>query len=76
MKYLHERRRHLAAICPHAARKADEQLAVPGLDVFAPVLEATPEGREISTTQAYVRCLTQLLRDKESRPPRRSHSGR
>lgn len=36
--------------------------------MFAPALEATPEGREISTTQAYVRCLTQLLRDKELGP--------
>ena len=41
---------------------------MPALDVFAPALEATPEGREISTTQAYVRCLTQLLRDKELGP--------
>jgi len=32
------------------------------------VLEPTAEGREISTTQAYVRFLTQLLRDKELGP--------
>jgi pyruvate dehydrogenase E1 component len=36
--------------------------------MFSSVLEATAEGREISTTQAYVRCLTQLLRDKELGP--------
>jgi hypothetical protein len=47
---------------------ADEVLQVPKLDVFAPVLEPTAEGREISTTQAYVRCLTQLLRDKSLGP--------
>ncbi len=64
MKYLHERRRALGGYLPHRRAKADEQLPVPALDVFAPVLEPTPEGREISTTQAYVRCLTQLLRDK------------
>jgi pyruvate dehydrogenase E1 component len=68
MKYLHERRQALGGYLPARREKADEQLAVPGLDVFAPVLEATPEGREISTTQAYVRCLTQLLRDKELGP--------
>ncbi len=68
MKYLHERRQALGGYLPARREKADEQLTVPGLDVFAPVLEPTPEGREISTTQAYVRCLTQLLRDKELGP--------
>ena len=65
MKYLHERRKALGGYLPARRMKADEKLAVPELDVFAPVLEPTAEGREISTTQAYVRCLTQLLRDKE-----------
>lgn len=68
MKYLHERRTALGGYLPARRMKADEQLKVPVLDVFAPALEATPEGREISTTQAYVRCLTQLLRDKELGP--------
>jgi pyruvate dehydrogenase E1 component len=68
MKYLHERRKALGGYLPSRLPKATEQLHVPALDVFAPVLEATPEGREISTTQAYVRCLTQLLRDKELGP--------
>ena len=68
MKYLHERRTALGGYLPARRMKADEQLKVPALDVFAPALEATPEGREISTTQAYVRCLTQLLRDKELGP--------
>jgi pyruvate dehydrogenase E1 component len=64
MRYLKERRDALGGPLPHRRMKADEALEVPQLDVFAPVLEATAEGREISTTQAYVRCLTQLLRDK------------
>jgi pyruvate dehydrogenase E1 component len=68
MKYLHERRAALGGYLPARRMKADEQLNVPALEVFAPALEATPEGREISTTQAYVRCLTQLLRDKELGP--------
>ncbi len=68
MRYMKERREALGGPLPHRRIKADESLKVPGLDVFAPVLEATAEGREISTTQAYVRCLTQLLRDKSLGP--------
>ncbi len=65
MRYLHERRKALGGYLPHRRTRADEQLAVPPLDTFKSVLEPTAEGREISTTQAYVRFLTQLLRDKE-----------
>ncbi|MEJ5029387.1 pyruvate dehydrogenase (acetyl-transferring), homodimeric type [Comamonas sp. MYb69] len=68
MKYLHERRKALGGYLPKRREKADEQFTVPALDTFKAVLEATPEGREISTTQAYVRFLTQLLRDKEIGP--------
>ncbi|MBU3724337.1 MAG: pyruvate dehydrogenase (acetyl-transferring), homodimeric type [Burkholderiaceae bacterium] len=68
IKYLHERRQALGGYLPARRAKADEKLNVPALEVFAPALEATAEGREISTTQAYVRCLTQLLRDKELGP--------
>ncbi len=68
MKYLHERRKALGGYLPHRREKADEQFTVPPLDTFKAVLEPTPEGREISTTQAYVRFLTQLLRDKEIGP--------
>ena len=68
MKYLHERRRALGGYLPQRRRKADEKLVVPSLDVFQPVLEATVEGREISTTQAFVRALTQLVRDKNIGP--------
>jgi len=68
MKYLRERRAALGGSLPHRRVKADEHIPVPALDLFAPVLEATQEGREISTTQAYVRCLTQLLRDKTIAP--------
>jgi pyruvate dehydrogenase E1 component len=68
MKYLHERRKALGGYLPHRRTRADEQLKVPDLDTFKAVLEPTAEGREISTTQAYVRFLTQLLRDKEVGP--------
>jgi pyruvate dehydrogenase E1 component len=68
MRYLHERRQALGGYLPHRRTRADEQLKVPDLDTFKAVLEPTAEGRENSTTQAYVRFLTQLLRDKEVGP--------
>ncbi|MFN9507025.1 MAG: pyruvate dehydrogenase (acetyl-transferring), homodimeric type [Rubrivivax sp.] len=68
MKYLHERRAALGGYLPARRRKADEQFTVPPLETFKSVLEPTAEGREISTTQAYVRFLTQLLREKELGP--------
>ena len=68
MKYLHERRKALGGYLPKRRPKADEQLPVPGLEVFKPVLEPTAEGREISTTQAFVRIINQILRDKQLGP--------
>ena len=68
LKYLHERRQALGGYLPKRRAKTDEALAVPDLATFQAVLDATAEGREISTTQAFVRFLTQLLRDKELGP--------
>ncbi|KGH08760.1 pyruvate dehydrogenase (acetyl-transferring), homodimeric type [Comamonas thiooxydans] len=68
MRYLHERRKALGGYLPHRRQQADEQFTAPALDTFKAILEPTPEGREISTTQAYVRFLTQLLRDKNIGP--------
>ena len=68
MRYLHERRKALGGYLPKRRAKADEQFTAPPLETFKAILEPTPEGREISTTQAYVRFLTQLLRDKEIGP--------
>ena len=68
MKYLHERRKALGGYLPHRRQEADEKFTAPALDTFKAILEPTPEGREISTTQAYVRFLTQLLRDKNIGP--------
>jgi pyruvate dehydrogenase E1 component len=62
MKYLHERRRALGGYLPQRRRKADVVLDVPQLAAFDAVLKATD--REISTTMAFVRILTALLRDK------------
>jgi pyruvate dehydrogenase E1 component len=68
MKYLHERRKALGGYLPHRRTKADESFTVPDLAIFKSVMEPTAEGREISTTQAYVRFLTQLLRDQALGP--------
>jgi pyruvate dehydrogenase E1 component len=68
MRYLHERRAALGGYLPKRRAKADESFTVPAIETFKAVLEPTPEGREISTTQAYVRFLTQLLRDQALGP--------
>ena len=68
MNYLQEHRRALGGYLPQRRRKADEKITAPALDAFAAVLEPTAEGREISTTQAFVRSLTQLVRDKSVGP--------
>jgi pyruvate dehydrogenase E1 component len=68
MRYLHERRKALGGYLPHRRTKADESFKVSDLETFKAVTEATAEGREISTTQAFVRFLTQLLRDKAIGP--------
>ncbi len=64
MVYLHERRKALGGYLPQRREKADEQLVVPKLETFKGVLEPTAEGREISTTQSYVRVITSLLKDE------------
>ncbi|GAC1320443.1 MAG: pyruvate dehydrogenase (acetyl-transferring), homodimeric type [Collimonas sp.] len=63
MQYLHARRKELGGYLPQRRQKADEVLVVPELSAFKGALEPTAEGREISTTQAYVRILNILLRD-------------
>ncbi|RZL04302.1 MAG: pyruvate dehydrogenase (acetyl-transferring), homodimeric type [Rubrivivax sp.] len=68
MEYLHARRKALGGYLPQRRVKADEQLMVPELSAFKTVLDATAEGREVSTTQAFVRCLTPLLRDAQLGP--------
>ncbi len=68
MKYLQERRKALGGYLPRRRTRSGEQFEIPPLETFKAVLEPTAEGREISTTQAYVRFLTQLLRDKALGP--------
>ena len=68
MQYLHERRKALGGYLPKRRPKADEHFTVPAIETFKAILEPTAEGREISTTQAYVRFITQLLRDQALGP--------
>ncbi len=68
MRYLQQRRAALGGYLPARRPKADEQLSVPPLSSFQATLDATADGREISTTQAFVRFLTALLRDKQVGP--------
>ena len=68
MKYMHERRAALGGFLPQRRRVAQESLPVPELSALQAILEPTVEGREISTTQAFVRILTTLIRDKALGP--------
>jgi pyruvate dehydrogenase E1 component len=63
-KYLHDCRAALGGYLPARRRTSDVALEVPPLSAFDAQLKATGEGREISTTMAFVRVLNTLLRDK------------
>ena len=62
MNYLRERRAALGGFVP-TRRSQVESLPVPALSAFQNLLETTGE-REISTTMAFVRVLSSLLKDK------------
>ena len=63
MRYMLERRNALGGFVPQRRRKGNE-LTVPQLSAFENMLVATGE-REISTTMAFVRILSTLVRDKQ-----------
>ena len=62
MKYLQEHRAALGGFLPQR-RRTSKSLQVPDLSAFSAQLAST-ESREISTTMAFVRILSTLLRDK------------
>src|SRR3954464_4203949 len=64
MTYLRERREALGGGLPVRRRKAPDSLPVPELEAFKTQLEGTGE-RTISTTMAFVRILSTLVRDKQ-----------
>jgi pyruvate dehydrogenase E1 component len=63
VQYLLERREALGGFLPQRRREC-APLEVPGLDIFEALLKSSGE-REISTTMAFVRSLTALLRNKQ-----------
>src|SRR6185437_11163764 len=63
-EYLHKTRKDLGGYLPARRQKSTTTLQVPPLSLFGPQLKGS-EGREISTTMAFVRILTALMRDKE-----------
>ncbi len=63
MKYMAERRAAMGGFVPQRRRHGNE-LKVPALSAFENMLGATGD-REISTTMAFVRILSTLVRDKE-----------
>ncbi|MDA9642507.1 pyruvate dehydrogenase (acetyl-transferring), homodimeric type [Nitrosomonadales bacterium] len=63
IQYMEERRKSLGGYLP-ARRRKGNALKVPALSAFSNVLTTTGE-REISTTMAFVRILSTLVRDKE-----------
>lgn len=62
-EYLHARRKALEGYLP-TRRTKSEALPIPELKAFSAVTAATKEGREISTTMAFVRVLNTLMKDK------------
>lgn len=66
MKFLQERRKALGGYLPHRHSDAPV-LKAPPLSAFDAILKGT-EDREISTTMAFVRVLTAVLRDKTIAP--------
>ena len=61
-EYLHARRKALKGYTPQRSPKFSQDLAVPELEEFTPLLNE--QKREISTTMAYVRTLNILLKNK------------
>jgi pyruvate dehydrogenase E1 component len=62
LKYLRERRMSLGGFLP-ARRGETQPLPIPALETFSALLEGSGD-RQISTTMAFVRILTSLLKDK------------
>jgi pyruvate dehydrogenase E1 component len=62
--YLQERRRALNGYLPER-RVRPTVIKLPGDEVYAPLMEPAGEKTKVATTQAFVRLLRDLMRDKE-----------
>ena len=77
MKYLHERRKALGGYLPQRRQKAEETLPVPAaVGIQERARRRPPEGREISTTQAFVRIISTPAARPEPGPAHRADPGR
>ncbi|MBM7332326.1 pyruvate dehydrogenase (acetyl-transferring), homodimeric type [Alcanivorax marinus] len=63
MRYMNEQREKLGGYMPVRRREASQPLTMPGLDIFQNFLEGSGD-RELSTTMAFVRMLSALIKDK------------
>ena len=63
-QYMRAQRMKLGGFLPSRRRKAAEPLPVPPLSAFDALLQASGDGRELSTTMAMVRIMNILLKDK------------
>ena len=63
LAYLRKRRQELSGPLPARRAKTSVQLELPPLSTFDAQLKGS-EGREVSTTMAFVQMLTKLMRDK------------
>ena len=63
LEYLHEQRKALGGFLPQRRTKSTP-LPIPPLEIFKTQLEGTGE-REASTTMAFVRIITTLIKDKQ-----------
>ncbi len=64
IQYLQERRQALGGYLPER-RVKPTIIKLPGDEVYAPVMEPAGEKTKVATTQAFVRLLRDLMRDKE-----------
>ena len=63
-KYMKARREALGGSLPARRVQAEEQLEVPALKIFDPILKGSGE-RQVSSTMTFVRVLNSLLKDKK-----------
>ncbi len=63
-KYMHARHEALGGFL-HRRKKKAQALKIPPLSAFESLLKQTDEGRESSTTMAFVRILSVLVKDKQ-----------
>jgi pyruvate dehydrogenase E1 component len=64
IQYMQQRRRELGGYLPER-RVRPTIIKLPGDEVYAPVMEPAGEKTKVATTQAFVRLLRDLMRDKE-----------